>query len=171
MKTRFRNVDARNVGGLTNWRWRSASGVGWITVESDRDGDTFHATWNRLNRSGTKFSEEKVFSTLRAAKSWIVAKSKASRANPDSDVGSQPYPAGFPLIKTWRGSRFVGFNDLRASEQKKIRERWASSARGAWRDPRNWAFAVLKNGKIDSRCRTAEPMRSVHDPLVVASLK
>jgi hypothetical protein len=41
----LREVDAAKVGGLTNWRWRSANGVGWITVERDRDGADYHAVY------------------------------------------------------------------------------------------------------------------------------
>ena len=83
---------------------------------------------------------------------------------------SKPYPAGYPLIESYRGMKFVGFNRLSRENQAKIRARWFSSARGAWQDPENWAFCVKADGSL-GKCPYREPMRSIHDPDVVASLK
>ena len=76
--SRLRHVGAHGYGGLTNWRIRTSGGVGWISVERDRDGATYTAVWSRLNRTGTKFEEDKNFSSFAKAKAWLLSKAGRS---------------------------------------------------------------------------------------------
>jgi hypothetical protein len=87
--------DAAKVGGLTNWRWRSAYAVGWITVESDRDGDTFSAEVRILNRDGRTYKRQFLnsFPTLAAAKAFVERTDRRwrPRGNPGLGMPGRPH--------------------------------------------------------------------------------
>lgn len=82
--SRLRHVDAHGYGGLTNWRIRTSGGVGWISVERDRDGATYTAVWSRVSSRGTKIAafrpseEQRDFSSFAKAKAWLLSKAGRS---------------------------------------------------------------------------------------------